>query len=291
MKKLPMLILFIMILGLSSAIASQKNTKNANGQIASQLETKLSQNFNNRGINADVSVNVLEPVKEMPGYYFVRVNIKDHVKNASVKQFYITNGQVLIPAAIVFPTGENIVENLKIEHNTVEIDVNKFDLALLKGHKGAKNTIIVISDFQCPYCRQSKSVIENLFQKYSNKDLAIYMMHFPLNIHQKAVIFAKIFEAGKSLGYDFASDIMSGKYDNMEDKQIIEEFKKKIDANKQSEFEKLVNSEKIAQKIERQAKEVEKNNINGTPSFVINGRLVQGMNPQTLDIVMSKLLK
>jgi len=113
------------------------------------------------------------------------------------------------------------------------------------------------------------------------KDVAVYLMHYPLSIHKKAMLYAKILEAGNKMGKNFSAELYSGKYDSMSDKQLIETFGNM--SGKKAEFEKLVDSKEIADRISQQVALADKYGINSTPVIFINGRRVEGYNTQLID--------
>jgi cyclophilin family peptidyl-prolyl cis-trans isomerase/protein-disulfide isomerase len=64
----------------------------------------------------------------------------------------------------------------------------------ISGSKDAPITLIEYSDFQCPYCEQIASQVSAFVAKYS-KDVRLVYRHFPLTIHNKALLAAQAAEA------------------------------------------------------------------------------------------------
>lgn len=67
------------------------------------------------------------------------------------------------------------------------------------GPANARVTIIEYSDFQCPFCQKIAPVLAQLAEKYP-ADVRIIFRHFPLPIHDKAVIAAEASEAAGAQG-------------------------------------------------------------------------------------------
>ncbi|MBA4373245.1 MAG: protein-disulfide isomerase [Thermodesulfovibrio sp.] len=67
-----------------------------------------------------------------------------------------------------------------------KIDVSSIPLgnALVMGDKNAKNKVIVFSDPDCPYCGKLHEQMKIVLTK--RKDIAFYVMLFPLPMHQDA---------------------------------------------------------------------------------------------------------
>lgn len=69
-----------------------------------------------------------------------------------------------------------------------EIAKVSFDLAghPSMGPENAKATLVVFSDFQCPYCSRAAPQVEALAKQFPN-DLRVVFFHFPLSFHEKAM--------------------------------------------------------------------------------------------------------
>jgi cyclophilin family peptidyl-prolyl cis-trans isomerase/protein-disulfide isomerase len=63
-----------------------------------------------------------------------------------------------------------------------------------RGPKGAMLTLVVYSDFQCPYCSVAGRQLKEFETTHADQVRVIYR-HFPLNIHDKALITAQAAEA------------------------------------------------------------------------------------------------
>jgi predicted DsbA family dithiol-disulfide isomerase len=121
-----------------------------------------------------------------------------------------------------------------------------------------------------------------LEEKLKNvKDYAFYMLHVPLSIHDKAVLYAKIFEAGLKLNKNFADELYSGKYDNMQTEEIIAKFAEM--SGNPDKFKKLVDDKFIEDKIKSEEAYAQSLGIQSTPVLFFNGRKVEGYNTQLID--------
>jgi protein-disulfide isomerase len=266
MKRFTLFILVLFLIPMG-ATASQNYTK-----IQKKLETTFKQNFSKRGLKGVYAkVTVLEELKEIKGFYFIKVDINDTKKNQKVRQFIISNGTILLPDAIDLSKSSSLLRDLTFKYDVYKVDTK--NLTLIKGDKNAKNIIIKVGDFQCPFCQKAHDELEKILK--GKKNYAVYMMHLPLKIHNQAILRAKIFEAGKKMGKNFESDLYHIK--GMNDQQVIDMFAKKSGNSKK--FKKLLNSPEIMNKIKSNEKQAIKLGLSSTPVIFINGKKINGFSP------------
>ena len=148
--------------------------------------------------------------------------------------------------------------------------------------KGAENAPVVIvqfSDFECPFCSRVEPTIDALMADpaYAGK-LKVVFKQMPLPFHKNA---QKAAEAGL-----FAAD--NGKFWELHKKMFENQKALSIDDIKTyatevgldaAALEEALNSNKYAAAIEADKKAAASVGISGTPSFVINGKLVVGALP------------
>ncbi|MEF3255829.1 MAG: thioredoxin domain-containing protein [Deferribacterales bacterium] len=246
--------------------------------VAKTLEKNLLTNFEKRGLkNVDVNVSIVKKLDKVKGFYLVKVVITDKTNNKKVNQFLVSDGNLLLPDLVVINQGSSLVKELIFMYDITNI--NTSNLTLIHGNRNSKNVIVKVSDFECPFCRKANEyLMEHLKNK---KDVALYLIHYPLSIHKKAMLYSRILEAGLRLNKNFTSELYSGKYDNMDEKQIINTFAKMT--GKELEFKKLLDSKEINDKITQHMKIAENYGINSTPVIFFNGRKVEGFNTQLID--------
>ncbi|MGA1863232.1 thioredoxin domain-containing protein [Deferribacter thermophilus] len=246
--------------------------------VKTELIENIKSNFQKRGLkDVKLNVTVLKKLDKPNGYYFLKVNIMDKKNNREATQYIISDGKLLIPDIVELKTGKSLIKELTFNYDTVNIPIK--NLTLIQGNKNAKHIIIKISDFECPFCRKAYEFLEPKIK--DRKDIAFYMLHYPLPIHKKAVIFAKVFEAGITMGYNFTSELYSGKYDKKSENEIIDEFAKKT--NDPAKFKQLVNSKEIIDKIEYHKKLAEKYGFRATPVLIFDGKKVEGFDPKMIE--------
>ena len=246
--------------------------------IKNDLESNMKNFFKSQKLtNLVPTVTVVKKLNEPAGLYFIKISITDTKNKRSQEQYMFTDGKYIIPEIVSSANNVSIKDSLVYEATPkTNIDLSK--ATLFDGKKGAKNTIVVVSDFQCPYCRKAHEILKGMLAQ-SKADAAVYMISLPLAIHPKAVVYAKVFEAGLAVGKDFSDELYATEQstDSKTDAQIIDMFAAK--SGNPAKFKSVANSKEVAAKIDAQAKYAASLGITGTPHIFFNGKGVGGFNP------------
>lgn len=274
-------ILAVLLLISVAACGAQKETAKPEADVSAVMKENLGKFFASKNMN-DVTyeVEVIEPVEGVEALKFVKLTFKDAER--SQEQYVFTDGTYIIPDITEVATGAGIKDKLVFK-NTPPADIDLSKLTLAYGNKDAKNYIVEVSDFQCPYCRRAH---EYLKEKLAGKDVAIYFMHFPLAFHPKAQLYAKVFEAGAAQNANFYDELYSTApdFDAKSDEEIIDYFAAKTaDA---AAFKALVNDEATAAKVAEQMQAAQAMGISGTPALYFNGKLIGGFKPPMFDLAI-----
>lgn len=150
-----------------------------------------------------------------------------------------------------------------------------------KGPEDALVTVVVFSDYQCPFCSRVEPTLTALKQKYG-EDLRIVWKDNPLPFHQDATpaaIFAlEAYEQGGDKKFWEAHDLL---FENQRalSRADLENYGKKLGLNEKKLKAALENSEH-KEKIEADKALASQLGASGTPSFFINGRSLRGAQPQ-----------
>ena len=143
-----------------------------------------------------------------------------------------------------------------------------------KGPKDAPVTMIVFSDYECPFCRRAETTVEQVLKTYEGKIKYVFR-DYPLPFHSKAKPAAvaancaipqgKFFEYNQKL---FVTDLSPENY-----KKIAGDL-----GMDQKKFDECVakNDEKS---IDQDLADGAAVGVNGTPAFFINGRMLSGAQP------------
>lgn len=176
--------------------------------------------------------------------------------------------------------------------------IENIDQKWSKGKEGAKIQVVEYSDFQCPYCKKGSETIEKVFQKYKD-DMKLTFVHHPLSeIHPFALNAAKAAEAAGYQGkfWEMQELLFANQKNLTKDDFLTYAKKLGLDMDK---FEKYYENKNIEEKILKQLQEADqqeydelglddkgrvivkgKSKIEGTPAFVINGKLIAGAYPE-----------
>ena len=142
-----------------------------------------------------------------------------------------------------------------------------------RGPAGAAVTLVEYADYECPYCQQIAPVVRKLEQEYKGK-LAFAYKDYPLPMHPNAEKAAEATRCAESQNryWDYHDmlfdkkqlDVASLKATARDLKLDVEKFNKCLDSGEQAEAVRL------------HASEAQSLGLQGTPSFFVNGRAVNG---------------
>jgi protein-disulfide isomerase len=146
------------------------------------------------------------------------------------------------------------------------------------GNSNAKVTIIEFSDYQCPFCARAVPVLNEIKKAYGPDKVRIVFRDMPLPSHDRAT--------PASLAAHCANE--QGKFweyhDKLFDNQTKlgdEDFKtyaKELGMNPEK-FAECYNTKRHDGLVMNSKREAESLGIQATPSFVINGTMLQGAQP------------
>lgn len=143
---------------------------------------------------------------------------------------------------------------------------------------GAENsavTIVEFADFQCPYCRSSQSVIKEVLKAYPD-DVRLIFKHLPLDTHSQAFTAARAaFCAGREGRFWEYHDLVFAlrKLGTDDLRKVAAELKLPL-----TKFETCLTSDDSREAISENKREAARWGITSTPTFIINGKIIQGAN-------------
>ena len=151
--------------------------------------------------------------------------------------------------------------------------------APVTGGKDAKVTIVEFSDFQCPFCAKGADILKELKKKYGNK-IKVAFKNFPLPFHNHAEQAAVAGLCANEQGSDYfwkMHDLMFANQDAL-DTEGLKATAKKVGL-KADQFEKCLAENKYLAQARNDMEEGRKIKVKSTPTFFINGQLINGAQP------------
>lgn len=141
------------------------------------------------------------------------------------------------------------------------------------GQSQALITIVEFSDFQCPFCRNSQSVIREVLKAYKS-DVRFLFKHLPLESHSQAFTSARAaFCAGEQGAFWKYHDALFASEDLSVETLDKLASSLRLDLTK---FGSCMKSERSREAVQKDLAEARRFGIDSTPTFVINGRLFRG---------------
>jgi protein-disulfide isomerase len=176
------------------------------------------------------------------------------------------------------------VSDITLDPSKAVMEKIKLDGAACRGPKDAKVTIVEWSDYQCPFCSKGYTTLEQQVLKEYGDKVNFCFKDFPLGFHpwaEPAAIAAKCVREQKADAY---WKVYNGFFQNQKDinptnvKEKAWSFAEpeKIDKAK---FDECFDAKKTQAAVKADMAEGQSVGVTGTPSFVINGRLLVGAQP------------
>ena len=216
-----------------------------------------------------------------------------------VKTGEVALGTQPIPVSIT-SDGQFIVfgEFIDTTIDPLKETMNKISLkdVPVKGADDAAVTIVEYSDFQCPFCKRGTEIIPQILKEYDGK-VKIAYKQLPLPIHnwarEAAIASVCESEQGNDKFWELHDLLFEnqGKLNQENAKEEINGFAKQIGLNT-DEFGKCIDSPEAAKRVQNESAEARSIGVSSTPTFVVNGMIVPGANPQGLksaiDVALSE---
>lgn len=176
--------------------------------------------------------------------------------------------------------------NLNNESKLNKMNINENDH--VQGLTDAPIELIEYGDFQCPYCRKADVIVKG-FQRELGDSIKFVFRNFPLTeLHPNALHAALAAEAAalQDKFWDM-HDILFENQKFLDDENLIRYAK--IIGLDEKKFEKDFSKNEVIQKVKEDYNSGEKNGVEGTPTFFVNGRIYQGnwMGQEFVDYLIS----
>ena len=159
----------------------------------------------------------------------------------------------------------------------------------IQGPADAPVTVMVFTDFQCPYCARVAPVLHQLTEKYAGQ-VRLVFKNFPLRSHKFARNAATAALAAHSMGrfWEF-HDALFASYSQLNETKV-EEIRARLNLDKNA-FDAHRKSPRVADQIRKDIHWAGEAGVKGTPAVFINGRLQRQRNLENLSAAVETELQ
>ena len=146
----------------------------------------------------------------------------------------------------------------------------------VRGNPDAKVTVIVYTDYQCPYCTRLDASLRTMMQV---TDTRLVYRHFPLNFHAQAANAAEAAECAGAQGKFWEySDKLFASAEKLEEKNAFAKLASSLGVDMKA-FDTCLSSREFKQRVANQLEEGIRRRIGVTPTFYVNGKRFIGAMP------------
>lgn len=175
--------------------------------------------------------------------------------------------------------GEDGDPGAKQEAGEAEIfDVPVGDVPV-RGAANAPVTIVVFTDFECPFCEKAEETVKAIEKEYGQKVRFAYKS-YPLPFHDHARLAARAALAAHRQGKFFEYKESLFAHQDALDRPALVKYAAALGLD-EARFQKDLDDPTVERAIAADEAQVERLKIGGTPSFFINGRKLVGAQPIT----------
>lgn len=145
-------------------------------------------------------------------------------------------------------------------------------------------TATLYTDYQCPYCAKAEPKFEEAAKKLDGI-MNVTVRHMPLNMHANAVPAALAVEAATAQGkhLEMANKLFNTQNDwkNIKERDklrtLFNDYAKELGLNVE-EFDKVLLASDTVKPVQRDYEHAVKIGVKGTPTFVVNDKVVEGLD-------------
>ena len=158
-----------------------------------------------------------------------------------------------------------------------------------RGSASASAYLVEFSDLQCPACKAFEPTVDAIVQQYGGKLLYAYR-YFPLTQHPYGMQAAVAAEAANRQGkfWEFHDQLFTDQ-DSLSD-DTVQKDAQKVGLNME-QFNKDLKDSSVQDKVNKDQADGNKFGVNATPSFYLNGTLLQLNAPSDLTQAVADAVK
>lgn len=176
----------------------------------------------------------------------------------------------------------------KPEIPAISIDLGK---APVSGPADAKVTIIEYTDFQCPFCAKAHETFEKIKKQYKGK-IRFAVKHYPLPFHTDGKRAAEASLCANDQGDKYLWLMNDKMFSNQQklDQENLVKMAEEVGLDK-AKFSECLSSNKFAAAVDADINQGQELRLNSVPAFFINGKLINGAQPEDVfvEVIESEL--
>jgi len=145
------------------------------------------------------------------------------------------------------------------------------------GGAKAPVTIVMFSDYECPFCKRGEDVIDQVMKTYGDK-VRLVFRDYPLPMHAQARPAAEAAACAHEQGkyWEYHNKLFSNQ-SKLSDTDL-KGYAKELGLD-EAKFAKCLSDKPHTAAIDKDVADGSKVGVNGTPAFFINGRMLSGAQP------------
>ena len=151
-----------------------------------------------------------------------------------------------------------------------------------KGPRNARVVIQEFSDFQCPFCSRVEPTVNQIMEEYGSR-VRIVWRNYPLPFHENAMPAAQasweVFRQGGEAKF-WAYHAILFEHQSALSRADLETYAQQVGGINMTQFRQALDTNRHQARVQQDLDAVQEAGARiGTPSFFINGRLIQGAQP------------
>jgi protein-disulfide isomerase len=225
----------------------------------------------------EVKIDDAKPAADLPDFFDVRVHLI-YKGSSKEQQYYVSQDGKKVLRGDVFEINKSPFQ--------ASLDKLKVDQQPTLGEAAnAGVTMVVFTDFQCPYCKEEAQILrENLAKSFPGK-VRLYFMDFPLDqIHNwartAAIAGRCVYKQNPIAFWDYFDWVYENQQaiglDNFNSKFQIFASEKKLDG---MALGRCVENKTSEPDVNREIAEGHELQVSATPTIFMNGRKLENMLP------------
>lgn len=155
------------------------------------------------------------------------------------------------------------------------------DARVISDPAEAKATLVLFTDYQCPYCSLMDELIQQAKEDYGDS-VRIVVRNYPLPMHQNAKAAAQAVEAAAEQGAleDMARTVFEHQkdwHDDTDAEEVFAGYAEDLGLDLEK-FRADYSSQQIADRVDRDLRDAQALDLPGTPSLILDGQVLT-VNP------------